>query len=35
MGISPKAKKMRRIMQQRMVTGMERLKIQNIHLWYE
>jgi hypothetical protein len=35
MGISSKDKKLRRIMRQRMVTGMERPRIQNIHLWYE
>ena len=35
MGISSKDKKLRRIMRQRMVTGMERRRNQNIHLWYE
>jgi hypothetical protein len=35
MGITPKVKKMRRILLQKMATGMERLRIQNTHLWYE
>jgi hypothetical protein len=35
MGMSPKAKKMRKIPRQRMARGMGRLKIQNIHQWYE